>query len=189
MKKALIAIISVIFVVSIVIVAFLGIRSEVHDTTIYVEEIVLLNKDMYKPRVPETEANRVVRVMKRPEASEIGEDGIGITDGVNWDFNGRSRDYAIYVDNYDYLFSRMSGKYTIETSVNPVDATYKDLQFHLSYYMELNQTIKDNISLTPTGELTITSTHKGWIGFDVIISSTDMSGVEIDILFKISSYE
>ena len=190
MKKALIAIISVIFVVAIVIVSFLGIRAEVHDITIYVQEIVLNNKDEYKPRLPETETNRISRVLKRPAEEEIDpETGVGITDEVNWNFAGRKRDYAVYIDNYYYLFSKKGGKYTIDTTVNPVDATHKELQFYLSYYQEYNADIKNNISLTSSGELTIQTTHDGWIGFDVIISSTDLSGVEIDILFKISSYE
>ena len=49
MKKALIAIISAIYVFAIIIVSFLGVRSEVYNRTVYAEEIQLLNEDIINP--------------------------------------------------------------------------------------------------------------------------------------------
>ena len=186
MKKALIAIISVIYVVAIIIVSFLGIRAEVVNETIYVQEIVLLNQTLYYPNMPKIEDNAIVSVYKRPSEDAIGDDGVGEVDGrlINWDFNGVSRDYAIFIDDYFYLYENMGKKYTIETSVKPEDATKKDL----TYYMSGSDAVKEKLSLTNYGEITFSLQHKGWVDVDILISSTDMSGVEIDILLKIGSY-
>lgn len=191
MKKALIAIISAIYVVAIVIVSFLGIAASVDYETIYVQQIVLDNQDDYIPGVEKTEASRITRVYKRPAESEIGTDGVGINDKVNWNFEDKKRDYAIFIDNYFYLYENLNGQYTIKTSVLPEDATEKDLSFYISGSSIVTQYITGT-NYGPEGySLKITSQHKGWIDVDILVTSTDLStapGASIDILLKIGSY-
>ena len=67
MKKALIVIISAIYVIAIVIVSFLGVRAEISNRIIYAEEIVLLNEHTYYPNKPLEEENIAVAVYKRPD--------------------------------------------------------------------------------------------------------------------------
>ena len=185
MKKALIAIISTIYVIALVIVSFLGTRAEVIDHTIYVEQIVLNNKDMYKRNAPEEPENRIVRVYKRPDASQIDEKGVGITDRVNWDYEGIHRDYAIFFEDYFYYYEMLSQKYTIETSVIPDNSTNKTL----SYYMQATDKVNEMVKMTTYGEISFDNLkHTGWIDFDVIVSSTDFSDISIDVLVKVGTY-
>ena len=184
MKKALIAIISVIYVVALIIVSFLGVRAEVKNQTIEVEGIVLNNQSMYYPGLPETPINRYLAVYQRPEADKIDEDGIGKIDRVNWDFNGISRDYAIYIDDY-YYFYNTGRKYTIDCNVVPSNATKKEL----TYSLLASEAMREKVQLAQN-ELTFSFTdNRSYVDFDVIVRSKDLSGVEIRILFKIGPYD
>ena len=99
MKKALIAIISVIYVVAIIIVSFLGIRAEVVNETIYVQEIVLLNQTLYYPNMPKIEDNAIVSVYKRPSEDAIGDDGSGLGELEDiLDALGRCFDVEVHIE-------------------------------------------------------------------------------------------
>ena len=185
MKKALIAIIATIYVIALVIVSFLGTRAEVNHDVVEVQEILLINEDLYRPNAEKIPENRIVHVYKRPDASQIGPNGVGITDKVNWDYEGISRDYAIYIDDYFYLYEMMNAKYTINTSVIPDNATNPKL----SYYLQGTKVITDNLEMTDYGEITFKLKHSGWVDVDILIKSTDYSEVQIDVLLKISGYE
>lgn len=185
MKKALIAIIATIYVIALVIVSFLGTRAEVNYEVYEVQEILLNNKDLYRPNTEEIPENRIVRVYKRPDASQIGADGVGKTDKVNWNYEGISRDYAIYIDDYFYLYEMMNAKYTINTSVIPDNATNPKL----SYYISGSEKIKKDLEMTDYGEITFKLKHTGWVDVDILIKSTDFSEVQIDVLLKINGYE
>ena len=187
MKKALIAIIATIYVIALVIVSFLGIKPEVPSEFVYIEEIVLNNDHSYRLNAKEEPDNIVVHVYKRPDASQINEQGVGITDKVNWDFNGVHRDYAIYFDDYFYYYEMISNVYTIKTSVNPENASDKRLKFTLS----ATDKVKEYLTMTDYGEirfLEASKTTKGWFDADIKVKAQDTSEVEIDILIKVTGY-
>ncbi|MBQ6730666.1 MAG: hypothetical protein IJR08_02025 [Bacilli bacterium] len=188
MKKALIAIISTIYVVALVIVAFLGTRAEVINRVVFVEDIVLNNTSIYKRNAEQIPANRIVAVYKRPDASQIDENGRDkVETRINWDFEGTKRDYAIFIDDYYYYYELISTRYTIDVSVIPEDATNKEL----SFYLQATDTLKEQIKMTSYGEIDLTNLkHKsGYVDVDIVISSTDHSEVSKDILLKINKYE
>lgn len=187
MKKALIAIIATIYVIALVIVSFLGIKADVPSEFTYIEQIVLNNTNDYRLNADKKPENIIVHVYKRPDASQINEKGVGITDSVNWDFNGLHRDYAIYFDDYFYYYEMLSNKYTIKTSVIPEDATKKELQFSL----EANERVKTYLTMTSYGEITFLENSKttaGWFDADIVVKAQDYSEVEIRILLKVSGY-
>ena len=190
MKKALIALISTIYVIALVIVAFLGTRAEVVNRVVYVEDIVLNNIDMYRTDDPDEQipANRIIAVYKRPDASQIDESGRDkVEPRINWDFEGLKRDYAIFIDDYYYYYEMRSTSYTISVSVIPDNATNKELSFSWI----ASEKFEEQVKMTSYGELDFTNLkHKsGYIDCDIFVTSNDHSGVSKDILLKINKYE
>lgn len=187
MKKALIAIIATIYVIALVIVSFLGIRADVPTKFVYIEEIVLNNTNDYRLNAEKIPDNIIVHVYKRPDASQIDDKGVGITDRVNWDFNGIHRDYAIYIDDFFYYYEMLSNIYTIKTSVIPEDASKKELKFSLT----ATDRVKEYITMTEYGEIRFQDAAKqtaGWFDADIVVKAQDYSEVSIDILLKVSGY-
>ena len=190
MKKALIAIIATIYVIALVIVSFLGIKAEVPSEFTYIDEIVLNNEDLYRPNAEKIPENRIVHVYKRPDASQIDERGVGITDRVNWDFNGVHRDYAIYIEDYFYYYEMISNTYTIKTSAKPENASDKKLKFTLSATGKVQEYLTMS-EYTDSCEITFleaSKTTRGWFDADIKVKAQDMSEVEIVILLKVTGY-
>lgn len=188
MKKALIALISTIYIIALVIVAFLGTRAEVINRVVFVEDIVLNNTNIYRKNAEQIPANRIVAVYKRPDASQIDENGRDkVETRINWDYEGIKRDYAIFIDDYYYYYEMISTRYTIDVSVLPEDATNKEL----SFYMQASDAFREKVKMTSYGELDFTNLKHsgGYIDCDIVISSTDHSEVYKDILLKINKYE
>ena len=190
MKKALIAIISAIYVIAIIIVSFLGIRSDVSNRTIYAEEVILLNKNIYYPGAPETDENIIIQVYERPEESHIKEDGKDdIEDmGITWNYGEekkQKRDYAIFVYDYNFLLNEMGGNYKLEAKVKPDDTTKKDLEFYISGGDGSISTLSYNKT---TGEVFFKEKYTNWINVDAFIQTTDGSAVDIDVLMAIHPY-
>ena len=192
MKKALIAIIATIYVIAIVIVSFLGTRAEIINKIVEVEEILLDNKSVAYPGItnPTSINDRIISVYTRPDESEINEEGKGYGKDdtehsrlINWNYKDIRRDYAIFIEDYFYLYANMGGKYTIETSVLPIEATNKTL----SYYLQTTEATSAMLEMTSYGEITFKQdpiTLDDWVDADIIISSTDFSDVSIDVLLK-----
>lgn len=186
MKKALIVIISAIYVVAIIIVSFLGVRADVDHRVTYAEEIVLLNESLYYQGLPKVEDNLIIGVYKRPDESLINEKGVGIYDEITWNYNeGQSkRDYAIFIYDTNFVYNEMGKQYTLQTSVKPDDTTRKDLDYFLSGGDKTVQTL----TINDVGQISFSVEYTGWVGVDIIISTTDLSNVEIDVLLKINKY-
>lgn len=193
MKKALIAIIATIYIVAIVIVSFLGTRAEVINTVTYVEEIILTNESLPYPGIdnPLSKEDRITTVYLRPEESEIDEEGKGYGKNekdtnprkVNWNYGHYRRDYIIYIEDYSYLYNNRNGKYTLKTTVLPLDATNKKLTFSV----EGSDAAKGGLEWTDYGEFTfkhVPKTLDDWMDVDIIIKATDFSEVAIDVLIK-----
>ena len=188
MKKALIAIISAIYVIAIIIVSFLGIRSEVNNRIVYAEQIELLNKNIYYENVPQIEDNLIIEVYKRPEESHINEEGKGVDDDITWNYGedkSQKRDYAIFVYDTNFLYDTMGKKYKIEAVVKPDNTTKKDLKYNISG----GDKVVNTLLINNVGEITFSEEYTGWVDVDIFVSTTDLSNIEIDILFKINRYK
>lgn len=186
MKKALIAIISAIYIIAIIIVSFLGARAEISNRIIYAEEIVLLNESMYYQGLPQTEENMIIGVYKRPEENMIdSETGKGYADEINWNEGETKRDYAIFIYDYNEVYDKMGKKYALKTSVKPDNTTKKDLDYFVSGGEKVIQTM----SIDTHGEITFDTQYTRWVGVDIVISTTDLSGKEITVQLKVNKYE
>ena len=188
MKKALMVIISAIYIVAIVIVAFLGARAEISNRIIYAEEIVLLNENTYYPNKPEEEENIAVAVYKRPDEELIDQGtGYGLIDEFQWNYNnGRSRrDYLIYVYDTNFLYESMRKIYTLYTSVKPEDITKKDLEYIITGGDKVTKTL----SIDSAGKIYFSEEYTDSVDVDIIVKTTDQSYVEIDIWLRIAKYK
>lgn len=184
MKKALIAIISAIYVVAIIIVSFLGVRSEISNRTVYAEEIVLLNENIKNPTTQEF----AIEVYKRPSDSEIDAEGKGIDDRIVWNYGDNQeekRDYAIKVRDTNFLFDVMGKKYKLEAKVLPEETSKKDLQFVVS----ASEKVKETLSIDNLGEISFIQEYNSPVSLDVFISTTDMSNIKIDVYMIIARYK
>ena len=186
MKKALIAIIAGIYVFAIIIVSFLGIRSEVSNRIIYAEEIVLLNQDIINPDTQK----QALRVYKRPDESLIGEDGKAAGSPVTWNYGSEKdlkRDYAIFVYDTNFLYNSMGKTLELNTSVKPDDTTKKDLEYVLSGADAVLETLSiDNVN--NNGVISFNVNYTSVVDVDVFVKTTDLSNVQIDILIRINRY-
>lgn len=183
MKKALIAIIAAIYVFAIIIVSFLGIRAEVYNRTIDVEEIVLLNDSITKDN-----GEYAIRVYKRPDESLIGEDGKAKGMPVTWNYGSEfdlKRDYAIFVYDTNYLYKEMGKTYELYTSVKPEDATKKDLDYVLSG----GDKVLETLSINNVGAISFSVNYTSVVDVDIFIKATDSSNVQIDVFMRINKYK
>ena len=180
MKKALIAIISVIYVAAIILVSFLGTRSTIINKTIYVTALELHNTSIYHPDTHQL----VVLVKPRPDEDEIGKDGKDASNVV-WNeiedgkIVNRISHYIMFSD-LKYVESYMENEYSFDVRVKPDNATKKDLQFYCS--------LDTFVSVTDKGLLTFIGKPTGTIVGDLVISSTDMSGVELHLKVVLNKY-
>ena len=199
MKKALIVIISAIYVIAIIIVAFLGSRAEISNETIYTEEIVLRNETFYYPGTTEaqkTQANMVYGVYKRPEESLIDpETGRDSVENLQWNYNWNEskqkfegkRDYAILIYDTWYVYTLMNKELALETTVLPENATKKDLSYVVTGGNAEGTLAIDNNS----GKIIFSVEYESPKQTDIIISTTDGSKsakTKIQILLVINRY-
>ena len=178
MKKALIAIISVIYVVAIILVSFLGSRPEIYNKTVYVTALELKNETMYKPNT----TSIVVSVKPRPAEYEIGDDGKD-ADDVTWNEMEDGRvvrkiHYRIRFLDLTYISQNMQSEYQLDVRVKPDNATKKDL----TYYTNRG----NYITISETGLMKFTSIPAGVTPGFLNISSTDLSGVELNIAITLN---
>lgn len=188
MKKALIVVISAIYIVAIIIVSFLGVRAEITNRIIYAEEIVLLNEHTYYPDKSEEEENIAIAVYQRPDEELIDQEtGLGFIDELQWNYNnGRSkRDYIIYVYDTNFLYNSMKKIYTLYTSVKPDDTTKKDLDYIISGGDKVTKTL----SIDSAGKIYFSEEYTSFVDVDIFVKTTDQSYIEIDIWLCITKYK
>ena len=177
MKKALIAIISVIYVVAIILVSFLGSKAEINNQTIYVTELELHNETMYNPSYPSDINKAVVIIKNRPSEYEIGDDGKD-ADDMTWNIIEEGKivkriSNIIRFKNLTYISENMNSEYQLDVRVKPDDATKKEL----TYY-----TNRSNfMTIDANGLIKFTTIPTSLVSGQLNISSTDMSGIELDI--------
>lgn len=173
MKKALIAIISVIYIVAIVIVAFLGGRAEGVKGKVFVESIELHTTTCYKDN---TTVPYLV-VIPRPREIEIGDDGKDMNN-VTWNVieDGEiKKKIGYYLDFKDitYIQNEMHNEFQLDVRVKPDDATKKDLTYYFGDDTYL--------TVTNTGLITFVNDPVTTFVGDMTISSTDLSGVKLNV--------
>ena len=189
MKKALIVIISAIYIVAIIIVSFLGARAEISNRITYAEEITLLNKNTYYPNKPEEEENIAIAVYQRPDEELIDQStGFGLIDEFQWNYNNgrRKRDYIIYVYDTNFLYESMGKIYTLYTSVKPDNTTKKDLEYIIDGGDKVTKTLSID---SEQGKIYFSEEYTSAVDVDILVKTTDQSYIEIDIWLRIAKYK
>ena len=201
MKKALVAIVSVIYVVSIIIVAFLGVRAEILSTLIDtpVEKILLddlssedkLVGGEYTYYNDATQTHRVYSEYSRPKDEEIGENGK--KDGIIWNVYEEGEeepdkyDYSIKIWDLNTIYDDASwrdgeGKFKIFAHVYPEDATNQNIVYSVS-----GATEEYPVTIDKEGVISLPKAEN--IGmFDVIMSAADASLVMAKISVTVRNY-
>ena len=189
MKKALIVIISAIYIVAIIIVSFLGARAEISNRITYAKEIVLLNENTYYPDKPKEEENIAIAVYQRPDEELIDQEtGYGYIDEFQWNYNNnqRKRDYLIYVYDTNFLYDTMGKIYTLYTSVRPDNTTKKDLE----YIIDGGDKVTKTLSIDgDKGKIHFSEEYTSAVDVDILVKTTDQSYIEIDIWLRIAKYK
>lgn len=190
MKKAMIAIVSAVYVVAIVIVAFLGVRAEISNITILVDNIQLLDLEDKEAGAsytyyqdPLDTKTRVYTVAKRPNEEDISEAEYSL-----WNLQGRKFDYAYKIFGFKTVYDGISWRdgathFKVNAKAYPSDATKKELIYTLTGQEENVVTInKDNGEITFNKKLTSNTI------FQVAIRATDKAATTININFVVAAY-
>ena len=189
MKKALIVIISAIYIVAIIIVSFLGARAEISNRITYAKEIVLLNENTYYLDKPKEEENIDIAVYQRPDEEFFDQEtGYGYIDEFQWNYNNnqRKRDYLIYVYDTNFLYDTMGKIYTLYTSVRPDNTTKKDLE----YIIDGGDKVTKTLSIDgDKGKIHFSEEYTSAVDVDILVKTTDQSYIEIDIWLRIAKYK
>ena len=198
MKKALIAIITTIYIVALVIVAFLGSKAEVTNHDVEITGIYIENTNLPYPEYTNTTATsydqRVVSVYKRPDDSLIDpETGLGPNLGPNeynreiqWNpINDIPRNYAIMIENYRFLYFNYAHEYALQVVIEPLEASHPTLKYEVT-----EKYTKDGVDrITIENEKIIFGFAPDfldkWYSTDIIISSTDHTGIKTKIQLSV----
>jgi len=196
MKKALIAIISAIYVVAIIVVAFLGVRAQVITTTTLVESIEiddLYNKESGSTYTFEAGNSKIYTAYKRPDDSLI--DPNEHKDSVNkiiWDDYQdnkliRKIDYAVRIYNFNYIYDSNewrdgATKFAINAKAYPRNATNLGLIYTIFGVDE------SYISIDKDGIMTFNSNTQGTKSFTLAITSTDKQSLTVYVKFTVRGY-
>lgn len=152
MKKAITVIISALYVIAIIIIAFFGSEVRTESKTNYVEDIVLVN-----------------------ETYAIGGKTIyQVNPNANWESDKEQVKYTIIIRDYNYFYTSMGNAIQLEAVVKPSNADHPVLNYSL-ISGDLYSTITQNGAFSFNDKL-IESTSS-----QVKISSTDGSLVSIKV--------
>ena len=197
MKKAIIAIVSVIYVIAIILVAFLGVQAEIRESAKKVEATGISLSDLkdnptghyiYYYDGSENKNARVYEILSRPDEELIAEDGT--YDKNTWSAGGVDYGFIIKIYNLNYIIDtpdwkvgQTQGTYGINATVLPEDATMQSLLYSKVGAEESGITIDDK-----TGVLTFAKIDANAL-FTVGVSATDNSGLTVNIRFIVSKYK
>ena len=186
MKKVTILLVGVTYVVAIIVVAVLGVLAEVHNVTIDVQSIVLIEaRDLPAGNYltyPETSAvpDSQYAIFSRP-----GADGEGQTEyPIEWNIGGIRYDYVIQIRGYSQVMSDAwkegKGNFSVESFVLPENATFKTLDYAL---FEDNGNTPSDITISKQGLIHFEQERTGIFTFNARISATDNSYTVCNIRF------
>lgn len=190
MKKALIAIISSIYVIAIIIVSFLGANASFSSTDTYVTSLELTNESLLldETKTGTQLSDYAIRIYPRPNEAIIDPTtGKDKRNGIQWNYGedlSQKRDYAIKIPNAKYFYDYLNGTLTLNIKVYPIEATVQDLTYTVySESTEVQNSIKIN-----SNTLTFTQGFPEFISGDITVSTVDGSGVKLDIWFQVYPY-
>ena len=155
MKKAIVVIISALYVVSIVIIAFFGSEVRTETNTTYVEDITL-TLETY---------------------SFGGKTIYEVNKNSSWTIETRKiPKYTIVIRDYNYFYESMGNAIELDATVSPENATYPQLDYKIFYGDSIasiigEKTFSFNEQLTASKSSTVK------------IETTDNSGVSILVAF------
>ncbi len=199
MKKAITAIVSVIYVIAIILVAFLGVQAEIRESAKKVEAtgISLLDlKDnptghyIYYYDGSENKSARVYEIISRPEEEQIDPVTKADEKGDTWEINNVKFGFIIKVFNLNYIIDtpdwkvgQIQGSYAINATVLPEDATMQSLLYSKVGAEDSSIEIDNK-----TGVITFPKLNSTTL-FTVGVSATDNSGLTINIRFVVQKYK
>lgn len=193
MKKITIIIVSAIYVLSIVVVAFLGVLSEVKNVTVPVEKIVL--KEMRNvgfggmltyPQGTKA-ADSIYAIFSRPDSNGYVVDDPAAAE-ITWNVAGLDLDYVIQIRSLEAFFdsarwNQTLGSFDLGAYVLPENATYTDIRYYLD---EKEKASEQGISLSEDGVVKFSSPlTEPFFSFIVSISAVDNSNVTCNVRFMV----
>ncbi len=202
MKKITFIFVGIIYVLAIIMVAFLGVNATIHGQTVDVTEIVLRQAGGLEAgstlTYPEGVAvkDSVFTLYSRPEESEIvmdEETHIGKKGtlywskgpGIDFDYIIEVRKFAEICDSSTWRDGKMH--FSVEAFVLPEDATKKDLVYTL---MTPGGDIPQNATINPSnGDITFLEKYTSPVtDFYIMIKTTDNSMVSCLVNLRIAKY-
>ena len=196
MKKVAIAIISSLYVIAIVLIAFLGISGEVTPSKeiVNVEQLVLeevkgLENGRYEYFYDgsESEESKVYGVYSRPKENEINQ-STGVDQyGDLWNINGVRMQYIVKIYNLNYVMDtpnwkvgQSQGTYQIHSQVIPENSSIQGVIYGSSE--------TSVASVSESGLITFTKQSIA-TRYTVTAKSLDSTGVLINIRFIVGAYK
>ena len=195
MKKIVIIIVSFIYFIAVVLIAFLGIRSEVNPSKIVTEvETIVLDEVKgdedgiyeYHYDGTESEDSLVYSVYQRPAEDEINKTTGTDIYGNLWNIGTEKMNFIVTFYNFNYIYdtdnwigSQNKGTYQINASVIPENSTIQDLSY--------TTTNVDDVTLSEKGLLTFNKFDQ-ITRFTVKIKARDNSGTTVNVRFISQAY-
>ncbi len=188
MKKVTIILVGITYVVAIIVVAVLGVLAEMHNVTVDVESIVLV------------EARNLAagNILTYPEGTNVpdsdyaifsrpGSDGKGQTEyPIEWNIGGVHYDYVIQIRGYQKILADTwkdgQGNFSVAAFVLPEEATVKTLNYSL--YEDSGNKPAD-MTISQQGLIHFEQARSGIFTFNASISATDNSYKECHIRFVV----
>ena len=174
MKKSVIIVTVLVYLVSIVVVAFLGYVAEIHNPPIYAEDIVMvINDEIYAPENEEdvytytSYGTPIYDILYNPEADTSA------TDSSKYKYRIKFRGY----DEYEYFYDEIKD---IKLNLKPYSSQGECENLNLSYYVD--DARDDYIKVDTKGEVTLKK--KLTIGNESIMVTTK-DGTNIKIYINI----
>ena len=171
MKKSVIILTALVYLLSIVIVAFLGYQAEVQNPPILAESIVLrFEGDDKFPELPHEHIENgaiIYEVRYNPEYNPESEVLLN------------RYPYIYDIKDYDYLYYSVGGKLTL--AAEPYSSKGEVSDKSLTYYVDKSKS--DYIEVDQKGELTLKAeTTSGF--YEVLLSTNDGSAIKMTICIK-----
>ena len=192
MKKITVILVSLIFVAAILTVGILGVLSEIHNVTIEVESIVLLEaRNLPAGQIltyPEgtTVPDSDYAIFSRPKEGQPSQ-----TDyNIEWNIGGVSYDYVIQMRGYKTIMDDANwkdgqGNFALGAFVLPEDATVQALHYAL---FDGDGAEPADMTISEQGLIHFAEKRNGVFAFDARISATDNSYKVCNIHFIAVGY-
>ena len=198
MKKITALFVVVIYAISIIMVAFLGVQAEISNRTVEVTSIVLKEAedanpgDQYFFPSGTNKSSCIYQLDVRPKEEEIDEE-TGKKGTLTWnDSSGNRMDYIITIWNFNRVADDTSWRdglmhFNIGAMVEPHDATKKDLTYTI---LDSGGVTPDNASIDNLGVITFKEKFAVTVtNFYIHILPTDNSTATCLVQVRVTKYK